>query len=124
MNKRTARKPLKLRPVAARRKPRVRRIVLFEGQVRRQSEYFTVELESAAKFTVTVTGTGNVDLYVKLGRKPTIYNFDRKATGPTSDHSITYGSAAPGVYHVRLRPMAGLSEVKVVASILRFHLRQ
>ena len=64
--------------------------VLFEGELKRnQGSYYSIlEITEGASLVVTLTGTGNVDLYVKRGAKPTIYSFDAKSTGPAPSERL------------------------------------
>jgi hypothetical protein len=91
---------------------------LFQGQVRYVSQYNTVGVPGGAKLTVTVTGEGNVELYVKLGRKPTVNSFDKKAVGDGANKTVELTApAAGGTYYVRVRPIRGTSNVTVTAKI-------
>jgi hypothetical protein len=94
-------------------------VTLFDNvTVTSASKYQTIGVPAGAKLTVKMTGTGNADLYVKLGRKPTVYNFDKASTGATSSETVTLTApAAGGTYYVRVRPMASTSKVTVVATI-------
>ncbi|MBI4508578.1 MAG: pre-peptidase C-terminal domain-containing protein [Deltaproteobacteria bacterium] len=78
----------------------------------------TLGVPGGAKVEITMSGTGNADLYVKLGRRPTPTSYDFKSTGATSDEKITFTApAAGGTYYVRTRGMATQSVVTVVAKI-------
>jgi hypothetical protein len=69
------------------------------------SKYATVGVPGGAKLVVTMTGTGNSDLYVRLGSKPTIYTFTCKSTNADSNETCTVTApAAGGSYYVRVRP--------------------
>ncbi len=84
------------------------------------STYATVGLKTGETLTLEMTGTGNADLYVRKGYKPTTARFDCKSTGATSTETCTVKAPAGGAtYYVRARPMASGSEVTVVASITK-----
>jgi hypothetical protein len=94
---------------------------LFEGAqvtVRSSSKYEAVGVPGGAKLKVTMTGTGNADLYVRLGAKPTIYTFAAKSVGSTSEESLEVTApASGGTYYVRVRPTSGEAKVTVTATI-------
>ena len=48
------------------------------------SKYFTVGVPAGKKLTVKMSGTGNADLFVRLGSRPTINVFTAKSTGAAS----------------------------------------
>jgi hypothetical protein len=84
------------------------------------STYATVGLKTGETLTLEMTGTGNADLYVRKGYKPTTARFDCKSTGATSTETCTVTAPAGGAtYYVRARPMAAGSEVTVVARITK-----
>ncbi len=94
---------------------------LFSGNeitVKTSSQYEAVGVPGGAKLKVTMTGTGNADLYVRLGAKPTIYSFAAKSVGPTSNESVEVTApAAGGTYYVRVKPGTGEAKVTVTATI-------
>jgi hypothetical protein len=82
------------------------------------SAYATIGIAGGQKLTVTMSGTGNADLYVRLGAKPTIYTYTGKSTGPTSTETVTVTApAAGGTYYVRARPISGNPTVTVKAKV-------
>jgi hypothetical protein len=82
------------------------------------SAYATIGVAGGQKLTVTMTGTDNADLYVRLGAKPTIYTYSAKSTGPTSSETVTVTApAAGGTYYVRARPISGNAVVTVTATV-------
>ncbi len=95
--------------------------VLFSNEkVVSASKYATVGVPGGKTLTVTMTGTGsgNADLYVKIGRKPTLTSFDRASTGATSSETVSVTApGAGGTYYVRVRPTTGTSFVNVTATI-------
>ena len=82
------------------------------------SKYVTVGVPGGAKLTVEMRGTGNADLYVRLGAKPSVNVYSAKSTGPTSTESVTLTAPpAGGTYYVRARPVSGSPTVTVTATI-------
>ncbi len=82
------------------------------------SKYVAVGLKGGQKMVVMMTGTGEADLYVGLGSKPTIYRSAAKSTNPgASETAEVTAPAAGGTYWVRVRPVSGTSTVTVKAKI-------
>ncbi len=78
----------------------------------------TLGVPGGATVKITMTGTGNADLYVKLGRRPTTSSFTKKSVTSTSSETVTFTApAAGGTYYVRTRGMTTTSVVTVVAEI-------
>ena len=72
LNAKTAMSRKPLRPVIPQLpRPVVMKRVLFEGELKRnQGSYYSIlEITEGASLVVTLTGTGNVDLYVRRGAK-------------------------------------------------------
>jgi hypothetical protein len=94
---------------------------LFEGaevSVRTSSKYEAVGVPGGGKLKVTMQGTGNADLYVRLGAKPTVTSFAAKSVGPTSSETVEVTApASGGTYYVRVRPTSGEAKVTVTATI-------
>ncbi|MBY0574276.1 MAG: M4 family metallopeptidase, partial [Undibacterium sp.] len=63
-------------------------------------------------------GTGNGDLYVKLGTTPTTTNYLAKSTGATNTESIVLAGATPGNYYVMVNGVSAVSGASLVANIL------
>jgi hypothetical protein len=82
------------------------------------SQYATIGLKGGEKLELTMDGTGEADLYVRLGRKPTLYAHDGKSTRPGAVEKIEL-TAPPsgGTYWVRVRPMNGGGTVTVKAKV-------
>lgn len=82
------------------------------------SEFVPIGVPGGATLTVDSDGTGDVDLYVRLGLKPTLKAFTaRSATAGTSkEHLSVTAPAAGGTYYVRVRPNAA-SVVTVTAQV-------
>lgn len=88
--------------------------------VTRTSKYQTIGVPGGAKLEVTMTGTGDADLYVQLGRKPTVYSYACKSTtaGSSQESCTVTAPEAGGTYYIRVRPRAASSTVTVRASII------
>jgi hypothetical protein len=74
------------------------------------------------KVTITMTGTGNADLYIRVGAAPTVYTHLKKATGPGATKEFTVDVPASGAnYFVRVRvpSLTGSATVSVTAKLSR-----
>ncbi|MSP59739.1 MAG: hypothetical protein EXR72_05245 [Myxococcales bacterium] len=84
------------------------------------SQYATVGVPANATLKVDMIGSGNADLYVRLGSRPSITSFTCKSITGTSTESCTVkAGSAGGTYYVRARPIATTSTVSVVATITK-----
>ena len=82
------------------------------------SQYATLGVPTGARVTFTMTGTGNADLYVRLGRNPTIYTYACKSTNADSNESCSVTApGGGGTYYVRARGLAANTTVGVTATI-------
>ncbi len=82
------------------------------------SRYATIGVPSGARVTFTMTGTGNADLYVRLGRNPTTTVFTCKSSNPDSNESCSVTApGGGGTYYVRARGLASGTTVGVSATI-------
>lgn len=82
------------------------------------SKYATVNVEPGfKKLEITMTGTGDADLYVRKGQNPTIYTYTCKSTTvATSAEKCTLDVGADGGrYHVRARTKTPNTTVTVTA---------
>lgn len=61
-------------------------------------------------------GTGNGDLYVKLGAVPTTASYLAKSTGATNTESIDLLGALPGTYYVMANAVTAVNGASIVAS--------
>jgi hypothetical protein len=93
------------------------RILFQDKKVQGSSVYATIGVLPGKKLTVSMTGSGDADLYLKLGHKPTIRSYDKASAGSTSKESLslTVGDAG-GTYYVRVKPNR-TSTVTVTATI-------
>lgn len=64
----------------------------------------------------TSGGTGDADIYVKLGSAPTTSSYLKKSDGSTTTETITISSPAAGTYYLLLNSYASFSGVSLVAS--------
>lgn len=82
------------------------------------SSYATIGVTGGKKLVVTMTGSDNADLYIRLGAKPTTTVYTARSTGSTSSESVTVTApAAGGTYYVRARPVGGSPTVTVTAVV-------
>lgn len=84
------------------------------------SKYFGIGIPPNTKLTVSMTGSGNADLYMRLGAKPSLEYFGCKSTGSGSTEtcSMTAGGAG-GTFYVRVRPLSKMSVVTVTAVVTK-----
>jgi hypothetical protein len=74
------------------------------------------------KVTITMSGSGDADLYVRLGSAPTVYTYLKKAQGPGANKSFDFvPPASGGNYFVRVRvpTRSGSAQVTVTATLSR-----
>ena len=71
-----------------------------------------------ASLDVTLSGgTGNADLYVHLGERPSLLaDYDCASTGATTAESCAIASPTPGTYHIAVHGLADYSGVSLLAS--------
>ncbi|MDP5214825.1 M20/M25/M40 family metallo-hydrolase [Pseudoalteromonas tunicata] len=82
----------------------------------KQQLFFTLTFPIGASnlsFT-TQGGSGDADLYVKFGQKPTLNNFDCKSTTATSNETCTINAVQAGVYHVMVEAWNDISGVTLL----------
>ena len=86
------------------------------------SKYANLEVEAGVKqLKVTMTGSGDADLYVRRGQNPTVYTFNcSSTTAGTSDETCTVDVASSGgIYYVRARTRTPGTTVSITAEKLR-----
>ena len=84
----------------------------------KQQLFFTLEvpaMSSNLEFT-TQGGTGDADLYVKFGSKPTLQDFDCKSTTSSSNESCVISSIQAGTYHVMVEAWNEIAGVALTGS--------
>ena len=75
-------------------------------------------LAPVASLDVTLSGgTGNADLYVHFGERPSLLaDYDCASTGATTAESCAIASPTPGTYHIAVHGLADYSGVSLLAS--------
>ena len=84
----------------------------------KQQLFFTLKvpaMSSNLEFT-TQGGTGDADLYVKFGSKPTLQDFDCKSTTSSSNESCAISSIQAGTYHVMVEAWNEIAGVALTGS--------
>jgi serine protease len=64
----------------------------------------------------TSGGTGDADIYVKLGSAPTTTTYLKKSDGSTTAETITVSAPAAGTYYLLLNAYAAFSGVSLIAT--------
>lgn len=62
----------------------------------------------------TSGGTGDADLYVKYGSKPTLQSYDCKSTTSSSNETCTIGNVSEGTYYVMVEAWNEIQNVSLV----------
>ncbi|WP_440056700.1 M28 family metallopeptidase (plasmid) [Pseudoalteromonas sp. T1lg65] len=84
------------------------------GAAKSQS-FFTLEVPQGAKTLKfwTAGGTGDADLYVKFGSKPSLNDYDCNSTTSTSDENCVIDPIQVGTYHVMVEAWNQISGVSL-----------
>ncbi|CAH9061317.1 hypothetical protein PSECIP111854_02785 [Pseudoalteromonas sp. CIP111854] len=84
----------------------------------KQQLFYTLEVpvNSLGLNFTTAGGTGDADLYVKLGSKPTLDMYDCKSTTSTSNERCDIANAQVGTYHVMVEAWNQISGVSLTGS--------
>jgi serine protease len=80
-------------------------------------KYWTIAVPAGAtnlKFD-TSGGTGDADLYVKFGAKPTTSSYDCRPYKSGNTENCSFASASTGTYHVMIRGYSAYSGLSLVA---------
>ncbi|MBC7404150.1 MAG: M4 family metallopeptidase [Cytophaga sp.] len=89
----------------------------------------TLVLNATRTFTIVVPagktsltfklsgGTGDGDIYSKLGAAPTTTVYDNSSTGSTNTETITVTAPAAGTYYLMLKAYAAVNSASLVATI-------
>lgn len=89
----------------------------------------TLALNATRTFTIVVPagktsltfklsgGTGDGDIYSKLGAAPTTTVYDNSSTGSTNTETITVTAPAAGTYYLMLKAYAAVNSASLVATI-------
>jgi serine protease len=80
--------------------------------------HFHINVPSgASKLTVTITGgSGDADLYVKYGSKPTLSSYDCRPYKSGNEESCSFNSPASGTWYVMLHGYSSYSSVSLTAT--------
>ena len=84
----------------------------------KQQIFFTLDVPAGASNLnfQTSGGSGDADLYVKYGSKPTLQNSDCSSTNATSTENCDITSAQAGTYHVMVEAWNAISNVTLTGS--------
>lgn len=84
----------------------------------KQQQFFTLAVpENSYNLTFSTSGgTGDADLYVKFGSKPTLQSYDCKSTNSNSNETCNMASAQVGVYHVMVEAWNAINDVSLMGS--------
>ena len=83
------------------------------------SKTYTIDVP-AGKTSLTMKlsgGTGDGDIYSKLGGAPTITVYDKKSDGTTNTETITVSAPTAGKYYILVNAYAAVSGASLVATI-------
>lgn len=61
-------------------------------------------------------GTGDGDIYAKLGTAPTTTVYDKKSDGATNTETVTYTAPVAGTYYLMVKAYTAISGVSLVAT--------
>ncbi|CCQ11896.1 Vibriolysin, extracellular zinc protease [Pseudoalteromonas luteoviolacea B = ATCC 29581] len=84
----------------------------------KEQKFFTLDVPSGTtslRFDTT-GGTGDADLYVKFGSRPSLQTFDCKSTSSTSTESCTISSIQAGTYYVMVEAWNQISDVSLTGT--------
>jgi len=81
-------------------------------------QYFKITVPSGQMQLVVTTsgGSGDCDLYVKPGSRPTTSSYNGRSSGWTNNEKITIKSPAAGTWYIMLRGYRAYSGLKLTAS--------
>lgn len=83
------------------------------------SKVYTISVP-AGKTSLTIKlsgGSGDGDIYAKLGATPTTTTYDKKSDGATNTETITYSAPAAGTYYVLVNAYAAVSGASLTATV-------
>ena len=89
-----------------------------EGPAATEAPQKAPTLAPVASLDVTLSGgTGNADLYVHFGERPSLLaDYDCASAGSTTAESCAIASPTPGTYHIAVHGLADYSGVSLLAS--------
>lgn len=76
----------------------------------------TVPANASTLRFVTTGGSGDADLYVKFGSKPSATSYDCRSNSSSNSESCVIGTPQAGTYHVMLRGWSAYSGVSLTGS--------
>ncbi|TMO60345.1 S8 family peptidase [Pseudoalteromonas aurantia] len=80
-----------------------------------QELFYTIEVPANVNLSVTTSGgSGDADLYVRKGTKPTTSNYDCRPFRNGNSESCSLNSGQGGTYHIMLRGYSAFSNVRLV----------
>jgi vibriolysin len=84
----------------------------------KEQKFFTMAVPAGATNLTfnTSGGSGDADLYVKYGSKPTLQDYDCRSITSSSTESCTMGNIQTGTYHVMVEAWNAISGVSLVGS--------
>ncbi len=80
-----------------------------------EQHYQVVVGANVPRLLVSMTGTGDADLYLRFGEAPTAQTWDCRPYGPDSDEECKVDGPKAGTYHVMVRGYAAQSDYEVKA---------
>ncbi|TMP44363.1 alkaline serine protease [Pseudoalteromonas citrea] len=80
-----------------------------------QELFYTIEVPANVNLSVTTSGgSGDADLYVRKGTKPTTSNYDCRPFRNGNSESCSLNSGQGGTYHIMLRGYSAFANVSLV----------
>ncbi|TMP64941.1 alkaline serine protease, partial [Pseudoalteromonas ruthenica] len=85
------------------------------SRAQNQELFYTIEVPANVNLSVTTSGgSGDADLYVRKGTKPTTSNYDCRPFRNGNSESCSLNSGQGGTYHIMLRGYSAFSNVRLV----------
>jgi hypothetical protein len=85
---------------------------------RNESKAFTTPTLAAGSYEFAITGSGDADLYVRVGSAPTTQTFDCRPFKTGSNESCTVNLAQPSTIHVMVKGFSATSSFDIVGKPL------
>jgi hypothetical protein len=87
------------------------------GEVERDEEMrYTTPVVEAGKYLFEMTGSGDADLYVRIGMEPSTTSYDCRPYSAGSDETCLVEVTFPATIHVMVRGYSTSSEFLLVGS--------
>ncbi|MCY7294007.1 S8 family serine peptidase [Alteromonas sp. a30] len=77
---------------------------------------YTVPAGMSSLEVTTSGGSGDADLYIRLGQAPTTSNYDCRSNGGSNSEVCTFNNPTPGTYHIGIRGYSSFSGLNLTAS--------